>query len=199
MSWRVKILQYIEEQNIYDQFRMDEPWDSEHNLKLVEKMPTIYYSPGSMGPMDRTNYLGVGGEDGVFRADGKATSIAMMRDGTSNTAMVVEVDDKAAVIWTKPDDFDPADGMKPNHDLGGIWRGAVFLTCFGDGSVHAIHRDVAPDTLKAIFTKSGGEVVGWRDLEGPAHGDDAADEVGEVPREIAPDEEAAPEEFEAVP
>ena len=206
LSWRVKILPYMGQQHLYDQFRMDEPWDSEHNRKLIEQMPTTYHSPGSTGPMDRTNYLGVGGEDGMFSTDGKEVSFAHVRDGLSQTAMVVEVDDRAAVTWTKPDDFDPADGMKPNHDLGGIWSSKVFLTAYGDGSVHAIHRDAAIDVLKAIFTKSGGEVFDWRDLEGPARGDEP-DFIEDAPREVVPDEfdaapeeeDAVPEEFEAVP
>jgi hypothetical protein len=31
LSWRVHILPYLEEQALYSQFRLDEPWDSEHN------------------------------------------------------------------------------------------------------------------------------------------------------------------------
>src|SRR5438132_522263 len=35
LSWRVLILQYIEETPLYLQFKLDEPWDSEHNKKLI--------------------------------------------------------------------------------------------------------------------------------------------------------------------
>jgi hypothetical protein len=31
LSWRVAILPYIEQDNLYRQFHLDEPWDSEHN------------------------------------------------------------------------------------------------------------------------------------------------------------------------
>ena len=37
LSWRVQILPYIEEQQLYQDFHLDEPWDSEHNIKLLEK------------------------------------------------------------------------------------------------------------------------------------------------------------------
>src|SRR5262249_21734482 len=30
-SWRVLLLPYLEQQNLYNQFKLDEPWDSEHN------------------------------------------------------------------------------------------------------------------------------------------------------------------------
>src|SRR5262245_36590716 len=35
LSWRVAILPYIGEQALYDEFHLDEPWDSEHNLALL--------------------------------------------------------------------------------------------------------------------------------------------------------------------
>ncbi|MBV9126015.1 MAG: DUF1559 domain-containing protein, partial [Planctomycetes bacterium] len=35
LSWRVAILPYIEQQNLYNQFRLDEPWDSPTNKKLL--------------------------------------------------------------------------------------------------------------------------------------------------------------------
>nr|MCU0710083.1 DUF1559 domain-containing protein [Pirellula sp.] len=38
LSWRVLILQYLGEQELYQQFKLDEPWDSPHNKKLIEKM-----------------------------------------------------------------------------------------------------------------------------------------------------------------
>src|SRR5262245_59728137 len=42
LSWRVAILPYIEEDALYRQFKLDEPWDSPHNKKLIAKMPKIY-------------------------------------------------------------------------------------------------------------------------------------------------------------
>src|SRR5262249_33985180 len=48
LSWRVAILQFIEQEdanNLYKQFHLDEPWDSEHNKKLIEKMPRLYQGP----------------------------------------------------------------------------------------------------------------------------------------------------------
>src|SRR5262249_57243764 len=45
-SWRVLILPYIEEQDLYKQFHLDEPWDSPHNLTLLERMPSTYKAPG---------------------------------------------------------------------------------------------------------------------------------------------------------
>jgi len=47
LSWRVHILPYIEQQPLYNEFKLDEPWDSEHNKKLIAKMPQVFRSPNS--------------------------------------------------------------------------------------------------------------------------------------------------------
>ena len=39
LSWRVAILPYIGEEKLHKEFKLDQPWDSEHNLKLLSKMP----------------------------------------------------------------------------------------------------------------------------------------------------------------
>jgi hypothetical protein len=42
LSWRVHILPFVDAYDLYEQFRLDEPWNSDHNLKLVDQMPAIY-------------------------------------------------------------------------------------------------------------------------------------------------------------
>src|SRR4051794_32667612 len=42
LSWRVAILPFIEQDDLYKQFRLDEPWDSPHNRRLLPKMPKLY-------------------------------------------------------------------------------------------------------------------------------------------------------------
>src|SRR5262249_37697091 len=52
LSWRVAILPYIGEEELYKQFRLDEPWDSENNKKLIVKMPKVFapiVKPGEVG------------------------------------------------------------------------------------------------------------------------------------------------------
>src|SRR5262249_24941809 len=57
LSWRVAILPYIEQQNLYQQFHIDEPWDSEHNKKLIPLMPKIYAPLGGAdAPKGNTFY-----------------------------------------------------------------------------------------------------------------------------------------------
>jgi len=44
-SWRVKLLPFIEEESLYKEFHLDEPWDSPHNIRFVERMPPVYALP----------------------------------------------------------------------------------------------------------------------------------------------------------
>jgi len=161
LSWRVHILPYVEAAPLYEQFRLDERWDSPHNKKLIAQMPQVYRSPNSKAEPGKANYLGVGGADGVFvrpkPGDRLGTDFRQITDGTSNTIMMVEVPDESAVIWTKPGDFVP-NKEDPTRGLLGLRRGG-FLAALTDGSVRFIAGSIDADILNGLFTKSGGERV----------------------------------------
>jgi hypothetical protein len=162
LSWRVHILPFVEAKPLYDEFKLDEPWDSEHNKKLIAKMPKIYQVPGSKAGPGMTTYLGVGGKDGVLikptgrgetsHADG--TSIAAILDGTSNTIAIVEGADEAAVIWTKPEEWVP-DAKDPRKGLS-TRRPTGFLAGLCDGSVTTISPKVEAQTLRLLFSRADG-------------------------------------------
>lgn len=157
LSWRVLILPFVEEDALYKEFHLDEPWDSEHNKTLIARMPDVYKSPASkVSGEGKTNYLTVRGPQSVFPGQ-KAVNFAQIPDGMSKTIMTVEVDDDRAVIWTKPDDFqyDPNDPMK---GLGGLWPGG-FIAGFADGAVRFLWSTIDAKTLDALFTRNGKEPV----------------------------------------
>jgi hypothetical protein len=156
LSWRVAILPYIEAQPLYQQFHLDEPWDSEHNRRLIASMPQVYKAPGSTAGPGKTNYLTIRGPNTVF-PDGKGINIADIPDGTSNTIMAVEVSDPKAVIWTRPDDF-PYDEKNPAAGLVGL-RPRGFLAAFCDGSVRFISASIDANVLKSLFTRNDGQPV----------------------------------------
>ena len=161
LSWRVHILPYIEQDGLYRQFHLDEPWDSPHNKTLIERMPRIYRAANSKGKPGMTNYLGVGGADGIFvrptPGSKLGTGFQKIVDGTSNTMMTVEVPDESAVVWTKPGDFSP-NKQNPTKGLLGLVPGG-FQAGLADGSVRFISENIDPATLRALFTKSGREVI----------------------------------------
>jgi hypothetical protein len=159
LSWRVTILPYIEQDQLYQQFRMDEPWDSEHNKKLLERMPVTYRMPPADGqePNEKetkTHYRVFHGKGSVFEGT-KGIKFSDITDGTSNTILIVEAED--AVPWTKPEElpFDPKKDP-PKVGLKGMDK---FNAAFADGAIHTMSKKIDKDVLKALITRNGGENV----------------------------------------
>lgn len=157
LSWRVAILPFVEQQALYEQFHLDEPWDSEHNKALLEQMPDIYATPGVTLPPGHTIVQAVAGEEIGLKPEGQ-TGFRDFTDGTSNSILVVEASPNAAVPWTKPADVE-IDLDDPLAKLGKA-RPRGFNVGMGDGSVRVIAETIDPEVLKALLTRGGGEVIG---------------------------------------
>jgi hypothetical protein len=158
LSWRVMILPMLDQDGLYKQFHLDEPWDSEHNKKLIDKMPSVYKCPNSTKAAEgKTNYLTVRGDKTIFSSDGKRRGMVDIPDGTSDTIMVVEANDEKAVPWTKPDDFE-YDESNPIKGLVGL-HPSVFLAGFADGHVESISISIDAAMLNAFYTSNGGETI----------------------------------------
>lgn len=147
-SWRVAILPFIEQQELFEQYRFDEPWDSDANSKLLAKMPSVYRRPDASEdqPVGHANYQGIangasalGIDDGVKFKD--------IRDGTSNTLLILET--KSSVPWTKPQDL---------SELPEFAGDAVLRYLMADGSVRTMDP-VDEEKLKALITRDGGERI----------------------------------------
>ena len=159
LSWRVLILPYLEEMELYNQFHLDEPWDSEHNLKLAAQMPDVYRSQSFNDPL-KTIYLTADGK-GTAMEGNQGIKFSQISDGTSNTMMVLEVNPENAVVWTQPADL-PFDPANPGVGLGAI-RPNGFQAAFVDGSVHLISPQTTPDTLRKLLQCADGEIVNFDD------------------------------------
>lgn len=156
LSWRVKILPFIDEGALYRKFRLDEPWDSPHNKQLLAEMPEVYQCPLAKVPDDHTVFLGPSGQGGIF-SNPQGISIRNILDGTSVTIAVVEVDDEHAVPWTKPQDW-THDPDEPAAGLGGHFRDR-FLVEACDGATHAIPLDIDPHAMRGLISHAGREMV----------------------------------------
>ena len=159
-SWRVLILPYIEQQELYKEYRFDEPWDGPNNRQLAHRMPKIYALHGDHKPgRTITNYLAVVGPNTVWRP-GKPMTVKDVKDGVSNTIMIAENRGRD-VHWMEPRDleFDNMDwtinspnGISSKYDA----PAAVFLDC----SVRRLSPKLAPTALQALFTIDGHEPIG---------------------------------------
>jgi hypothetical protein len=156
-SWRVLLLPYMDESALYRKFKTDEPWDSPNNMPLVQLMPKVFAAPGKKEAVPfATHYQVIVGEGAVFEPD-RTTNLAQIVDGLSRTVMVAEA--AAAVPWSKPEDVD-FDPRGPLPKLGGIFKDG-FHVAAADASIHFVPDGVAPDTLRALITRAGGENVSF--------------------------------------
>jgi len=181
LSWRVLILPYLGERELYEQFKLSEPWDGPINRKLLSKMPREFAPPGietpepfstfyqvfvSPKPKDGRKGAEVGGRLGVEIQAGFVDRQpqlfpAHFPDGVSNTILIVEAG--KAVPWTKPEDL-PYEADKPLPELGGMFPD-VFQAAFADGEVHVLRKRYNEFNLRRWITSNGGEIVDSDEVE----------------------------------
>ncbi len=153
LSWRVQLLPFLEQDRLYKEFHLDEPWDSPNNKKLLDRMPRVFASP-SQGKSHFTAYQVFVGKGTVFEGK-KGISLVNIPDGTSNTILAVET--LPAVPWTKPEDI-PFDVDRPLPKLGGFHEGGFWATMC-DGSARFIKSTVPEKTLKIAIGRNDGQVL----------------------------------------
>ena len=167
LSWRVKLLPYLEEGQLYREFRLDEPWDSEHNKKLIARMPSVYADPNNpqLAAAHKTRYLLPTGPAALFQ-DKKGVNMRQITDGTSKTLMMVEALPDRAVIWTKPDDLE----IDPKNPLAGLKGspGGGFLAGWCDAAVRMIGDKTDDETMRRLFNPRDGLPVDQNKILGPA-------------------------------
>ncbi len=156
-SWRVEILPFLDGgQQLYDEYKKDQPWDSPANKAVLEKMPNVFRHPSQPKGSTSTSVFAAYGKGMIFEPNDKdGTKLSEVTDGTSSTVAIVE--GRKEVPWTKPEEilFDLEKGELPTF---GTTNKDILLVGFGDGSVHALAKSIDPKTLKALFTKAGGEL-----------------------------------------
>lgn len=156
-SWRVLILPYLEQEDLYRQFRLDEPWDSEHNLALLPRMPKVYDVPYRPGDDPRsepyTTFCQVFvGKGTAFEGPEGLRLPEDFPDGTARTILLAEAGD--AVPWTKPVDlvYDP-DGPLPS--LGGAFTGEGRFSLFGPSRTKGFNLLFADGSARFVSTATG--------------------------------------------
>ena len=166
LSWRVALLPYLDEQQLFSRFRLDEPWDSPNNKALLPLMPKMYALPNdpSQAP-GMTRYQVFVGPGSVFEPlkDNRpflpgqvrlGCRISSITDGSSNTILIAT--SATPVPWTKPDDI-PFSPTEPIPPLG--YLGTGHSVALGDGSVRTLPYDLPEQTLRALITRNGNEIV----------------------------------------
>ena len=188
-SWRVALLPFLDLENLYMEYRLNEPWDSEHNKKVLEKMPAVFKNPGDNRPGYLTSYLAVTGPNTLF---GKSTR----PDGAEGVEMSTEPFAPGGLAGGGGAEFkpEPADGVrmreitdgtsntiaivearreipwtKPEDipfngntvpELGGFYSGG-FCVALCDGVARYLPDTIKPETLKHLLLINDSYVIDW--------------------------------------
>lgn len=172
MSWRVRLLPFIEQMPMHDKIDYTKPWDAAPNDQFHTQMPqSVYGQPGNEKEQRQTQYL-VFTHDGPIGAAAPNSRFAYARtwfhptenrgfrdtmDGSMNTIMVIESDPDRAVPWMKPADL----ALDPKNPKAGIgnYRPGGFLVVMGDGSTRFISNQIDNDTALALILPNDGVSV----------------------------------------
>jgi prepilin-type processing-associated H-X9-DG protein len=172
-SWRVLLLPYLEEEELYKQLRRDEPWDSPHNKAVFDAapMPKVFSCPterrerGEEGEKE-TSYVMIVGP-GTISDGANSARLEDIKDGASNTIAVAEMSG-SGIHWAEPRDL-KGDEMSyrindPDQPRIRSRHGGMANAAFCDGSVKFLAESIPPELIKALTTIAGGEDV-WEFFE----------------------------------
>lgn len=180
-SWRVELLPFLGASDIYERYRMDEPWDSAHNKKLLERMPSVFRHPKASRDSTNAAYFVFAGRKSIADdnaelrslpatadtgfSDNPLFSSVPRRDGPrifeatdrpSLTILLVEAE--RDIPWTKPEDL-AFEHDKELPKVGNYWDDGFWIA-FADGASMFIAREIDGDLLKLLITPADGQHVG---------------------------------------
>ena len=167
-SWRVLLLPYLDQHELYAAYNFAEPWDGPNNRKLADKgAGNIFRRPEDEPGSPLTRFVAVVGEETVFPG-ARSIKLDDITDGTNKTILFVEVAD-SDINWMEPRDL-AFDRMPMRVNAPGMRAPRIGSTypdvrvAFADGMIRRIKDAISPATLRALLTARGGEPIADDDL-----------------------------------
>ena len=165
-SWRVLILPFLEQGELYEQIRLDEPWDSEYNRQFHNKMPSCYWcnsaSSHRAGKAGMTCYMRVVGTGTT--TDGPGTieiKLNEIKGRLSEIVALVEV--YPTVNWMAPVDISPeqlAAGIDRKKKLGiGSYHYGKINVAMLDGSATTMTENEVPSLVEKVIIPNDIEIL----------------------------------------
>jgi hypothetical protein len=160
LSWRVFLLPYLNQEELYKEFHLDEAWDSPHNKPLISKIPEVFQSNDLQVKDGYTQIVLPICKGSLWEGEGKPRRLAEILDGTSNTILLVEGPAEKAVIWTKPEELSLGESTLV-EDLAGDRR--TFTVVAADGSSRMLPSNMKDEQLRLLLQHSDEQPTQWPD------------------------------------
>ncbi len=152
-SWRVLLLPYMDQPELYEAYDFSEPWDGPNNRKLLQRRPKAYAFPSEEKGGSVTNYLAVVGPQTAW--PGAEPAGGNKPHATSGSTILVVENHGSGIHWTEPRDLqfdtmnmsvrdEAPDGISSPYKLVGV----VSI----DGSLNTLGPELSPDELRAMLT-----------------------------------------------
>jgi len=159
-SWRVLILPYLDEEELYNSIKLDESWDSPHNRQFHAKMPTVFRCPASRFANETTTtYSWIVGPN-TCPPGPRTLKPSDVTDNPNSTIMLVER--KNSICWMRPEEITEENALKGINIERGIGsdhqRGGA-NTAFFDATIRFIANNAPPNALKTLLSYNSGEEV----------------------------------------
>lgn len=157
-SWRILLLPYLDQNELFKAYRFDEHWDGPNNRKLASRMPSLFAFAGTneTGESTATNFVAITGPETIW-PQGSGMVHSDVGDGLSNTIQFAEYNGPT-IHWMSPVDLQFASMSFVAGDPAGIdsqyWEPAVAIA---DGAVKRLSAQVSPAELRAMCTANGNE------------------------------------------
>jgi hypothetical protein len=144
VSWRVHILPYIEQANLFQRMDVTQPWDAPVNKSAAGQRVPQYLSPGDSAGTTETRYRVFVGPKTLYEPGARPLPLRLIADGTASTIFLVEAGE--TVPWAQPKELE-YDRNGPLPPLGIPGRKG-FNVAMMDGTVTFVAEDVSPDALR---------------------------------------------------
>ncbi len=157
-SWRTLILPFLDQVALYNKIDLSKAWNDPVNEEIAKTMLPTYRCPAAIGSPNNAYYAAIVGPDTCFPG-AASRSLAEIKDGTSQTLAVLEVNSENAVPWMSPMDVDEQYllSVRPKSKVthtGGLYALAA------DGTVRFLSENLKESTRRALMTSDAHDTVG---------------------------------------
>lgn len=161
-SWRVAILPYLERNDLYSQYQLQEQWDGQHNAKVAKQPVEFFQCPSNLSHEScDTSYVAVIGPGTAWEPN-RGLKLSDITDDPRDTILLVEMKD-TGIKWAEPRDLGLSN-LPPGITTDDLLQSlsihpGLVQALFADGHVEVIRSEMPWSDFEAMLTIAGSERI----------------------------------------